>query len=111
MDFQFFEIQFFEKTMKNNEKPYENHEKTMKNQEKTMKHHGSHGRGTLVSPRDPMGGDPWEPKGIPPMGGEPLGAQGNPWEGTHGSPGTTEGGSVSLKPAGVSKDHFGGVLC
>ena len=50
--------------------------------------------------RDPMGGDPWEPKGShgrgtlgsprDPMGGEPLGAQGIPWEGTLGSPGTTE---------------------
>ena len=56
-----------------------------------------------------MGGDPWEPRGIPwegthgrgnpwepkgshgrgpgpPMGGEPLGAQGIPWEGTLGAP-------------------------
>ena len=29
MDFQFFEIQFFEKTMKNNEKTMKHHEKTM----------------------------------------------------------------------------------
>ena len=49
---------------------------------------GSHGRGTLGSPRDPMGGDPREPKGS--HGRGPLGAQGIPWEGTLGSPGTTE---------------------
>ena len=35
MDFQFFEIQFFEKTMKNNEKQWNNYEKPWK----TMKNH------------------------------------------------------------------------
>ena len=49
---------------------------------------GTPWEGTLGSPRDTMGGDPWEPKG--PHGREPLGAQGIPWEGTLGSPGTTE---------------------
>ena len=49
-----------------------------------------------------MGGDPWEPKGShgrgilgsprDPMGGEPLGAQGIPWEGTLGSPRDPMGG-------------------
>jgi len=32
MDFQFFEIQFFEKTIKNHKKTMKNHEKTMKKQ-------------------------------------------------------------------------------
>ena len=67
---------------------------------------GSHGRGSLGSPRDPMGGeplggqripwegtlgsprDPWEgtqgAQGI--HGTGPSGAQGIPWEGTLGSP-------------------------
>ena len=36
MDFQFFEIQFFEKTMK---KPLKNHAKTMKQHEQTMKNY------------------------------------------------------------------------
>ena len=39
MDFQFFEIQFFEKTMKNNEKPWKNNEQTMKKRWKTIKNH------------------------------------------------------------------------
>ena len=73
---------------------------------------GSHGRGTLGSPRDPMGGeplgaqripwegtlgsprDPWEgtqgAQGI--HGRGPLGAQGIPWEGTLGSPRDPMGG-------------------
>ena len=42
---------------------------------------GPVGVGTFGSPRDPMGGGPG-----PPMGGEPLGAQGIPWEGTLGPP-------------------------
>ena len=54
-------------------------------------------QGTLGSPRDPMGGDPWEPKG--PHGKGPLGAQGTPWEGTLESPRDPMGGEP-LKPKG-----------
>ena len=70
---------------------------------------GSHGRGTVGSPRNPVGGDPrepkgshgkdpWEPKGS--HGRGPSGAQGISWEGTLGSPRTTEdqfGGNWGLQ--------------
>ena len=44
---------------------------------------GTPWEGTLGSPRDPMGGDPWEPKGT--HGRGPLGAEGIPWERTLGT--------------------------
>ena len=52
-----------------------------------MMHHESQGipwEGTLGSPSDPMGGDPWEPTGS--HGRGPLGAQGSHGRGTLGSP-------------------------
>ena len=78
-------------------------------------------KGTLESPRDPMGGDSWEPKGS--HGRGPLGAPGIPWEGTQGIPRDPMGGDprepgdyrglprISLEAAGVFRNHFGGILC
>ena len=43
---------------------------------------GTHGSGNLWEPK----GIPWEGVPDPPMGGEPLGTQGIPWEGTLGAP-------------------------
>ena len=58
--------------------------------------------GALGSPRDPMGGDPWEPKR--PHGRGPLGAQRIPWEGILGSPGR----GPFLESPGTTEDQFGG---
>ena len=76
---------------------------------------GSHGRGTLVSPRDSMGGYPWEPKRS--QGRGPLGAQGIPWEGTLGSPRDPMGGdpwepkgSHGRGPLGAQGSHGRGPL-